>query len=173
MWQILGTGLLLLLPAVPVTAATKSTTFTTTATITGGCIFGSGPVAGSTNAGTINFGTLADLRNAVNMTSTAGAGSVVVTCTPGLSVSVALDYGLNGGSASARYMKSSAGGTIAYQLYQNATRTTVWGTGALARTVASFPVTTQTWPVYAQLVATGTSPAAGTYTDTVTVTLTY
>jgi len=47
------------------------------------------------------------------------------------------------------------------------------GTGTLAKTISNFPTTTQTYPVYARLFSATTLPEAGTYTDTVTVTLTY
>ncbi|WP_410961873.1 spore coat U domain-containing protein, partial [Salmonella sp. SAL4457] len=79
-----------------------------------------------------------------------GAGSIVLTCTPGMTVSVALDYGVNGGSSSQRYLKRVSGNeTLAYQLYQDAAYSQVWGNGALARTIANFPASTQTYTVYA------------------------
>jgi len=86
-----------------------------------------------------------------------------------------MDYGVNGGNATQRLMANttSATQTLGYQLYQDAARTQVWGTGSLAKIVTNFPLTTQTYPVYARLFAVTPLPTAGTYTDTVTVTLTY
>ncbi len=55
--------------------------------------------------GTLSFGTLGNLASPVNVASSSGAGSIVLTCTPGMTVSVALDYGVNGGSSSQRYLK--------------------------------------------------------------------
>ena len=155
-------------------AATATATFTVTATLTNGCIFGSSLSSPTTNLGTLNFGSFPSVPTNVDVTSTSGAGSVVVTCTPGTTVAIGMDYGIHGGSAAQRYMANSgATATLAYQLYQNAARTVVWGTGAQAMTISSFPSTTQTYPVYGRLFSFTTSPTAGTYTDTVTVTLTY
>ena len=150
-----------------------SKTFTVSATVVNGCLFGDG---NNNNAqlGTINFGTLGDLHNGVDIISTAGAGAVVLTCTPGLSLTIALDYGLNNGSDSARYLSSTTTNTkLAYQLYQDASYSTVWGTGVQARSIASFPTTPQIYPVYARLFTTDTIPAGGVYKDTITVTVTW
>nr|WP_232776621.1 spore coat U domain-containing protein [Rahnella sp. AA] len=163
---------LLLTPAVQ--AATATTSFSVTATVTNGCAFGNSLASPITNLGTINFGSFASVPANVDVVSSAGAGSVVVTCTPGATVSIAMDYGIHGGSATQRYMANSgATATLAYQLYQNAAHSVVWGTGTQAMSISSFPATTQTYPVYARLLSFTTSPTAGTYTDTVTVTLTY
>lgn len=155
-------------------AATATTSFTVSATVTNGCAFGNSLSTSVSTLGTINFGSFASVPTNVDVVSASGAGSVVVTCTPGATVTIAMDYGLHGGSVTQRYMTNSgATATLAYQLYQDSAHTKVWGTGAQAMTVSSFPATTQTYPVYARLLSFTTSPTAGTYTDTVTVTLTY
>lgn len=155
-------------------ATPTTTTFTVTATLTNGCVFGSSLSSPTSNLGTINFGTMTALDSNVDTVSTAGAGSVVVTCTPGATVSIAMDYGIHGGNATRRFMQNSANSdTLGYQLFRDANRSQVWGNGALVMSIPSFPSTTQTYPVYARLYAVTTLPSAGTYTDTVTVTLTY
>ncbi|KAB8305447.1 MULTISPECIES: spore coat U domain-containing protein [Rahnella] len=155
-------------------AATATAAFTVTATLTNGCAFGSSFSSPTTNLGTINFGSMSSIPANVDTTSVAGAGSVVVTCTPGTSVSIAMDYGTHGGSATRRFLQNTTSTEqLGYQLFQDAARSQVWGNGALVKSVASFPATTQTYPVYARLYAVTTLPSAGTYTDTVTVTLTY
>lgn len=155
-------------------SATAVTTFTVTANLTNGCVFGSSLSSPTTNLGTLNFGSMSSITSNVDTISTAGAGSVVVTCTPGTTVSIAMDYGTHGGTATRRFMQNTTNtDQLGYQLFQDAARSQVWGTGALVKTVASFPATTQTYPVYARLYAVTTLPSAGTYTDTVTVTLTY
>jgi len=152
--------------------ATKS--FAVTATISKGCAFGSSLNSPISDLGTINFGSMSSIPNNLDVVSTTGAGSVVITCTPGIAVAIAMDYGTHGGNATQRYMGNSTNtGTLAYQLYQDAGRTQVWGTDLQAKTISSFPTTTQTYPVYARLFSATTLPTAGTYTDTVTVTLTY
>lgn len=168
---------LILMPVIMCSSArgaTATATFTVTASLTNGCVFGSSLSSPTTNLGTINFGSFPSVPTNVDVVSTSGAGSVVVTCTPGTTVAIGMDYGIHGGSATQRYMANSgATATLGYQLYQNAARTVVWGTGAQAMTISSFPSTTQTYPVYGRLFSFTTSPTAGTYTDTVTVTLTY
>ncbi|WP_045049146.1 Csu type fimbrial protein [Rouxiella chamberiensis] len=164
----------LLLPLPTRAATTPALTFTVSAVITKGCAFGSSPVSPITSLGTLNFGSFASLPSNVDIASSSGAGSVVVTCTPGTAVSIAMDYGTHGGSSTQRYMANTAGTeTLRYQLYQDSARSQVWGNGALAMSIASFPATTQTYTVYGRLFAASTLPSAGTYTDTVTVTLTY
>lgn len=156
-------------------AATATSSFTVNATIVNGCAFGSSLSSPISNLGTLNFGSMSSIPTNVDVVSSAGTGSVVVTCTPGATVTIAMDYGINGGNATRRIMTntSSATQTLGYQLYQDAARTQVWGTGTLVKTVSNFPTTTQTYPVYARLFSVTTLPSAGTYTDTVTVTLTY
>lgn len=160
--------------SLPCMASTTTDSFQVSATITSGCAFGTSETSGSTDFGTLSFGTMTAIGSNVDVASSSGAGSIVVTCTPGTAISLALDYGEHGGSASSRYMTNSSGSaTLGYQLYQDAAHSAVWGTGSLAYSVASFPDTTQTYTVYGRLFATDGLPVSGTYSDTVTVTLTY
>ncbi|WP_155763629.1 spore coat U domain-containing protein [Pantoea agglomerans] len=169
-----GASLILIFVSCSSAAATTSASFQISATITGGCAFGAGTSDTGNDLGTLDFGTMAAVSHKTDVASIRGAGSVEVTCTPGLAVSVALDYGQHGGSASQRYMRSSYGqASLAYQLYQDAAHSTVWGTGALALSIDSFPATSQVFTVYGRLFAVEGLPAAGTYTDLITVTLTY
>ncbi|MGV8924268.1 MAG: spore coat U domain-containing protein [Ewingella sp.] len=174
-WLLIPVFTLQLLFCSALNAGTATKNFTVSATIVNGCAFGSSVTNPTTNLGTLNFGSVASVPGNLDMVSTAGTGSVVVTCTPGATVKIAMDYGTHGGSATQRYMANTTAATqtLAYQLYQDPARSKVWGNGALEMTVPSFPGTTQTYPVYARLFAVTTLPAAGTYTDTVTVTLTY
>lgn len=159
-------------PCTPASSVSKQ--FTVAAVIDSGCVFGSSASSSTTSLGTLNFGERAFLDSNIDVTSTTGGGSIVVTCTPGLAISIAMDYGVNGGNSSSRYLVgSNSSDTIAYQLYQDAGRSVVWGTGSLAYGVSSFPSGTQSYPVYGRLFASTNQPSAGTYTDTVTVTLTY
>ncbi|MGK3124893.1 spore coat U domain-containing protein [Candidatus Pantoea formicae] len=161
----------LLLPSLSGLASSTTDSFQVTAAITNGCAFGSNSSA-SADFGTLDFGSMSAISSPVDVASSSGAGSIVVTCTPGTAITLALDYGENGGSASARYL-SNGSATLAYQLYQDAAHTKVWGSDSLAYSVSSFPESTQTYTVYGRLFATTGLPASGTYRDTVTVTLTY
>lgn len=158
-------------------AETVSSSFAVNARIETGCAFGAGGGAGTgSDLGVLDFGpvTLPDLASALDVASSVDAGSIVLTCTQGAMVSISLDYGVNGGSSSVRYLALD-GQTLGYQLYRDAARSQVWGTESdgLAMTIDDFPASTQTYTVYARLLARDSMPAAGTYTDTVTVTLSY
>ncbi|WEF10825.1 spore coat U domain-containing protein [Pectobacterium actinidiae] len=155
-------------------ALTVSSTFDVTATIQKGCVFGTSTLNSQPNMGTLNFGTRSATATNVDIASTSGGGSIVATCTPGTSAIIELSYGANGGSSAQRYLKNSAGTRLlAYQLYRDAARTQVWGTGSLALSIVSFPATTQTYTVYARYFGGTPLPPAGVYTDNVTVSLTY
>lgn len=149
--------------------------FQVNAAIAPGCILGSGS-ADVTTFGTISFGQISTLPSNLNVTSTLGAGSIQVQCTPNTSLSIAINAGLNSSNISTgRYLIKGAE-TLRYQLYQDS-GTTIWGNGTNGTTAKSltFPASglTQTYPVYARLFAVTPMPSAGIYTDTVTVTITY
>jgi spore coat protein U-like protein len=151
-----------------------SKAFQVSAVVANGCAFGTTISSNTYNLGTLSFGTLGNLASPINVASSSGAGSIVLTCTPGMSLSIALDYGVNGGSSSQRYLKLGGGSeTLAYQLYRDTAYSQVWGNGSLAMSVSNFPAATQTYTVYARLFAVTARPLAGNYTDTVTVTLSY
>ncbi|MBS0432873.1 MAG: spore coat protein U domain-containing protein [Proteobacteria bacterium] len=120
-------------------------------------------------ASTLNFGnSVGLLTSAVNATTTLG-----VQCSNGTPYNVGLDAGSNGGgNINARKMVLGAN-SIAYQLYQNSARTTVWGNTVGTNTVAGTGNgNSQSLTVYGGVPAQVTPPA-GTYNDTITVTVTY
>jgi spore coat protein U-like protein len=163
----------LLLPFACAFGETLTDSVDITATIQNGCTIGTSGSTTSAQFGTIDFGTMSSLTSQVDAISTVGSGSIVVTCTPGIAITIGLNNGVNN-TGSQRYIIHSGGTTkLAYELYRTASYNTIWGSGAQALSIASFPVTQQTYTVYARLFASGTQPPAGTYTDTITVTLTY
>ena len=63
--------------------------------------------------------------------------------------------------------------TVTYSLYSDSGRTTVWGNTVGTNTVAGVGNgASQSYTVYGRVPAQ-TTPAAATYTDTITVTVTY
>jgi spore coat protein U-like protein len=134
--------------------------FTVQAAVTPQCFVSASP---------LNFGnSVGLLTSAVNATTTLG-----VQCSTGTPYNVGLDAGLNGGgNINARKMVLGAN-SVAYQLYQNAARTTVWGNAVGTNTV---PGTgngdTLGLTVYGSVPAQPTPPA-GTYNDTIVVAVTY
>lgn len=134
--------------------------FTVSATVIPKCTVTASP---------LNFGgSVGLLTSAVNATTTLG-----VQCSNGTPYNVGLDGGQNsGGNINARKMVLGAR-SIAYQLYQNAARSTVWGNTVGTNTVAGTGNgNSQSLTVYGQVPAQ-TTPPAGTYNDTVMVTVTY
>jgi len=105
----------------------------------------------------------------VGLTNVNGNGSIAVTCTVFSPFAVALDGGTTA-DINDRKMDNGLGDTIDYQLYTDAANTTVWGDGTVGSTVSGVGPT-QTLTVYG---ATSSGPeAAGAYSDSVTVTVTY
>ncbi|MBO9685936.1 MAG: spore coat protein U domain-containing protein [Mitsuaria chitosanitabida] len=146
-------------------ALTVTSTFQVTATITSSCT-----VSGST----LNFGSTIDpLATAVPLDA---ASTLTVTCSNTTPYAVSLNAGTNAGGASnftARTMKSGAN-TLGYQLYLDSGRTTVWGDGTASSSTKSGTGSgsAQSLTVYGRIPSlSGVIP--GTYTDTVTVTVTY
>jgi spore coat protein U-like protein len=101
-------------------------------------------------------------------------GSVGVTCTNLAPYTVALDAGTgSGATTSVRVMTGPSSHTLAYALYQDPTRTARWGNTLGVDMVAGIGSgAAQTLTVYGRIPA-GQAPAAGVYSDTVTVTVSY
>ena len=119
------------------------------------------------SATTLDFGTVGLLS-----ANTPGTSTIGVQCSSGSAYNVGLNQGLNGPSINARKMAFGAN-LIGYQLYSNPGRTTVWGDAVGTNTVAgSGNGSVQNLTVYGTVPAQ-TTPTAGTYNDTITVTITY
>jgi spore coat protein U-like protein len=116
------------------------------------------------SAGTLDFGNVAGF-----LTANRDAQSTVsVKCLSGTAYKVGLDNGQHG----TRRM-AGPGGFINYELYRNSGRSQRWGNTPGTDTYdASGNGNTQNLVVYGRVPPQST-PAAGTYTDTVTVTVTY
>jgi spore coat protein U-like protein len=129
-----------------------------TATAASCTVYGSG----------ISFGNYS-ANNTVNVT-----GTVTVTCTLGTAYNVGLNAGMAAGATVTN--RSMTTGPVVYnlgyQLFSNSARTNNWGdtsgTGWVAGTGLGLP---QTLTIYAQIPASQ-FVAPGTYTDTITVSVT-
>ncbi|MBA8880825.1 Csu type fimbrial protein [Phyllobacterium myrsinacearum] len=132
--------------------------FTSTITLANDCLV---------TAQNIDFGNKGLLNANIDQT-----GQVNVTCTPTVPYTVSLNLGGTGTSPTARKM-TGAGGAITYGLYRDINRTQPWGNTIGTNTAsgtgsgASQPIT-----VYAR-VPPQTTPAPGSYNDTIIVTVTY
>lgn len=156
-------GVLLAL-AGTVHADTRTNTFEVTATVARNCLI---------TAGTLNLGTFDGTNDLDTASST-----VSVRCTAGTPFSVGLSTGLHSADFAARKLKKTDGtDTLTYNLYTNESRTTVWnetdqvggGLGLGMSLGNAVPLT-----VYGKLVAAGNEDAPqGSYSDTITATVTY
>jgi spore coat protein U-like protein len=118
---------------------------------------------------TLDFGTNGVLSANVDTSSV-----VTLTCATSTAYSVSLDAGANPSSAgdvATRRMKSGSN-YVGYQMYTDSSRSDVWGTAVGDLVAGTGNGIAQTLTVYGRVPAQ-TTPPAGTYTDTVTVTVTY
>jgi spore coat protein U-like protein len=147
--------------AQPATAATTSTDFPVSATISSTC---------SLSATGINFGEVGTAGATTSQTDS--TGTITVTCTTGGAYSVALDDGLH--NVAAQRNMQSGSNTLAYDLYKDPARGTVW-TGAAAPVTGTGSGSAQVIDVYGRIAAgLPFAVSNGTpYADTVLVTLTY
>jgi len=144
----------------PLCAATATTTMTVQMTITATCLVNS--------ASALNFGTQGVLATNVDQTST-----LQVTCTNTTPYNIGLNVGTGAGATVAARKMTSGANTVNYTLYRNSTRTTLWGNTVGTDTVAATGNgAAQSYTVYGR-VPPQAAPAPGTYTDTITVTVTY
>ncbi|MDP9096232.1 MAG: spore coat U domain-containing protein [Pseudomonadota bacterium] len=129
-------------------------------TITAGC---------QVTAGAVAFGSSSGIFAAVLANTT-----LVITCTTSTPYTVGLDPGSGIGATTAvRKMTGASLATINYRLYQNAGLTSTFGNAPGVDTAAGVGNgTAQTITIYGQVPAQ-TSPAPGSYSDIVNVTLTY
>lgn len=136
--------------------------FTATATVVADCTI---------SATALDFGTVGTLTSNHDATS-----SLSVRCTSGAPYSIALNAGTGtGATVAARVMTRSSGTqTVTYQLFTDTNRTRLWGDGT-AGTVQNTGTgsgNTQTVTIYGR-VPPQVTPQAGSYSDTVTATITY
>jgi spore coat protein U-like protein len=124
----------------------------------------------------VAFGTYASILNQQRDTS----GLVIVTCTgtEGESVNYTISLTAGGGSYTTRTIASS-NSSLSYNLYTDAARTQVWGDGTSGTTVVSGSLTlsgsstVQNHTAYGRIPAGQNQARTGSYSDNMTVTLSY
>ncbi len=115
------------------------------------------------------FGTYSPTQS----TNTTAQTTVVVTCTNGTPYNVGLNAGAGTGATVATRKMTSGSNTLTYSLYSDSGYSTVWGNTIGTNTVTGTGTgLTQTINVYGSATALQAVPA-GSYADTVTVSLTY
>ena len=153
-------------------AATDSTTFDVTISITPSCNISTG----GNGAPTLAFGSHDSFQ-----TQVAGSTNLVVTCTNGAAYQLGLNEGLHASTAAdvnTRRMigvstePDNTGDFVPYQLYQDADYATVWGNTLDTNTKAATGTGTQdTHTIYGRVPSTNYT--VGNYQDTITATVTF
>jgi len=131
--------------------------FGVTATVTSQC---------AVSATTLDFGTVGLL-----LANTDGASTISVQCALGIAYQVGLDNGQHATGTTRRM--TGPGGLLNYELYRNSGRTQRWGSTLNSDTVIGLGTGgNQSLTVYGR-VPGQTTPTAGVYNDTITITVTY
>jgi len=159
-------GLALLIGSVSAWGVT-STTFQVSASVVAGCV-----VSGTNTGvfGTLNFGTQSGVATSSVSASYVQSTTINLACTPGTAVSMSINGGSN--YATTRNLKISGNtNTVPYYLYSNATHTTAIPVNS-AVALSYSNANNITLPIYGLLTLPGPT-RAGTYTDTLTVTLSW
>lgn len=149
--------------ASPAFAATATNTMPVSVDVINSCTVAATPMA---------FGAPTAIGGAnIDTTST-----ITLACTNGATYDVALDNGLNSASGQ-RYMSNGAATPtkIPYNVYKDAARSQAWGSTTGTNTAAGTAGVSGlvSLVAYGRIPASATSVGAGSYTDTVTVTVTF
>lgn len=160
----------LAIAAIPAQAGTTTGSFTVSTTVVSAC--------NVTSATALTFPNY----DPTSATPTDGSSTINVTCTKNSPYVIALNYGANGGTVANRVMKDSGTDTLNYNLYTDTGYANVWKDATTCNVPATLGSncdggtgtgnTAQTYTVYGQIPASQNVPA-GTYNDTITITVTF
>lgn len=125
-------------------------------------------VSCTVSAATLNFGSYSSLGTAVDAAST-----VSVTCSSGSAYTVGLSAGNGSGATVAARKMTSGGNTVTYSLYRDSGRSQVWGTATGTDTAGGTGTGSAVNHTVYGRVPVQSTPPAGSYSDTVVVTVTY
>jgi spore coat protein U-like protein len=158
----LAVALGLATPANAQSSSTASSNLSVTATVTANCTITTSAVA---------FGSV----NTLSATNVDASGGITVTCTNGTGWVASANAGGGTGASLLTRRMSAGSNTLSYSLYTNSSRTTVWGdgTGSTGTIVNSGTGSAQAIPIYGRIPSGQGTVPAGSYSDTVAVTVTY
>ncbi|WP_206956027.1 Csu type fimbrial protein [Trinickia acidisoli] len=141
-------------------SSSKHVTFTASATVINDC---------NINATNVTFAATSVTTTALNAT-----GSITAQCTSGDAWRIALNGGSSGSVTAREMQRSGGGGTISYQLYTNSTHSQIWGDGTSGTTMETGTGTGNSvvLTVYGE-VPSQTTPLPGSYSDTITATISF
>ncbi len=139
-------------------ASGSSTTGTASLTVTANVL-----ATCTVQPATLNF-------NAYSLVQLDATTNISVTCTNGTPYNITLSAG-SSGSITARTMVNSAGDPLTYQIYKDSARLNVWGTAAADLLASTGTGAAQPHTIYGRIFGAQTA-TAGSYSDTVTITVT-
>jgi spore coat protein U-like protein len=171
-----ATALALAATCVCAQAQTATGNLTVTITIAEECTVNTDDNGTAANA-TIAFGSHGVLNENIDAaTAATGAGAVRIQCTDDTPFTIGLSAGANPSTAADVNTRRMANGDttefVSYQLYKEAARTSVWGNAGADLVSDTATGQVQSYQVFGRVPPQDT-PSADTYTDTVTVTVTY
>jgi spore coat protein U-like protein len=141
-------------------AATATSTFTAKIVLQSNCLI--------VTTNTLDFGTVGVITANVDQTAT-----FQVQCTNTTTYNIGLNAGSTSGGTTTTRKMTSGSATIDYKMFSDSPRTTNWGNTVGTDTVADTGTGSAiTYTIYGR-VAPQSTPAPNTYTDTVTITVTY
>ncbi|MFC4594333.1 spore coat U domain-containing protein [Sphingobium tyrosinilyticum] len=142
-------------------ATETTTTMGVSATVLNACLV---------TATNMAFGTY----NPTSTTPTDSTSTINVTCTPGTMFNIGLNAGSTGGATVTTRQMLNGVTPLSYSLYSNGGRSTNWGNTPGSDTVSQTASTIlpMSFTVYGRI-PQQQDVGAGTYTDTVTVTVSY
>jgi spore coat protein U-like protein len=155
---------LTMLTAQPALAGTQTATMGVSATVVDDC---------SVSATSVAFGNV----NVTSASAAAGTGGITVRCTAGTGWTATASAG-SGTGATASIRKLTLGSdptkTLNYALYVDSGYVGVWGDGSTGTAVTGTGTgVADTRTIYARIPTGQSGATQGTYTDSVTVTVTY
>lgn len=129
------------------------------------------------SANALDFGTYHQGSGALQATTT-----LAVRCTRGLPFTIALNPGATAAASLAQRLMVNGANTLQYNLYTSAARTAVWGDGTGnsavvagkgSGTTPDHAISETVYGLLPDNAANQNLPPGGSYTDTITVTLSY
>ncbi len=155
----------------PASAQTVTGTIDTTITLTSACEVNGGTATSGVDFGTIDFGTHSTLFSEATSTLDpgGGGGGISIQCTPGADASLTITSGLNDAAVVGSGRAMAKGGLyVPYDIYSDASFLNLLANGSSIAVTADGTV--QIVPIYGKALG-NTGLTAGTYTDTISVTL--
>jgi len=102
------------------------------------------------------------------------SGGLSVQCTNGNAWRISLDGGSSGSAADRRMQRVGGGGSVAYQLYTDSSRSLIWGDGSGGTGRVTGTGTGQSQPIAVHgTVPAQPTPQPGSYRDTITATISF